>query len=61
MKCSYSGCKNEATWALKQLVGKKQSLAVCEKHAPQWAKTGTKSWLEQETGCKAYDVERLKK
>ncbi len=40
MKCQCGGCKKEAAYRMTQTVGKKQSLLICEKCAPEWVKTG---------------------
>ncbi len=59
MKCSFSGCGNEAAFLLTQRAGKKQQTYCCKKHAPRWVKTGTPSLFAQKTGAEAHSVERL--
>jgi len=38
MKCQYHGCKKEAVFQTKLLIGKKQTLLMCDTCAPQWVK-----------------------
>ena len=40
MKCGFSGCKNEATYQVKQKIGKKNTLNMCSFCDPAWVKRG---------------------